>query len=78
MKDFQFHQIMGFPFEKTFSFHEGGYSLDVHNGNGTVLDQKKSKKGKETPKEDMDVIENRLKRAAQLYKEEYGKKSKKK
>ncbi len=40
--------------------------------------QKKSKKGKETPKEDMELIENRLKRAEQLYKEEYGKKGKKK
>jgi len=40
--------------------------------------QKKSKKGKETPKEDIEKIGNRLKWAEQLYKEEYGKKNKKK
>lgn len=40
--------------------------------------QKKSKKGKQTPKEEIDLIEKRLKWAEQLYKEEYGKKSKKK
>ncbi len=40
--------------------------------------QKKSKKGKETPKEDIELIEKRLKWAEQLYKETYGKKSKKK
>jgi phage-related protein len=40
--------------------------------------QKKSKKGKQTPKEEIDLIEKRLKWADQLYKEEYGKKSKKK
>ncbi|SRR5581483_10918555 len=39
--------------------------------------QKKSKKGKATPKEEIDLIEKRLKWAEQLYKEEYGKKGKK-
>lgn len=36
--------------------------------------QKKSKKGKQTPKEDRELIETRLKRAAELYKDQYGKK----
>jgi phage-related protein len=39
--------------------------------------QKKSKRGKETPKEDKELIENRLKWAEQVYKEQYGKKAKK-
>ena len=40
--------------------------------------KKKSKRESETPKEDREVIEKRLKWAEQVYKEEYGKKSKKK
>lgn len=40
--------------------------------------QKKSKKGIETPKKDMDLIEKRLKWAEALYKEQYGKKKPKK
>jgi hypothetical protein len=35
------------------------------------------KKGKQTPKEEKEIIEQRLKRAEQIYKEEYGKKNKK-
>lgn len=40
--------------------------------------QKKSKSGIKTPKEEKELIEQRLKWAAQHYEEEYGKKSKKK
>lgn len=40
--------------------------------------QKKSKKGIATPKEDMEVIKQRLKWAEALYKEQYGKKKTKK
>jgi phage-related protein len=40
--------------------------------------QKKSKKGKETPKEDMELIKQRLKWAEIVYKEQYGKKKSKK
>lgn len=40
--------------------------------------QKKSKKGIATPKEDMDLIKQRLKWAETLYKEHYGKKKSKK
>jgi len=39
--------------------------------------QKKSKKGIATPKPDMEVIEKRLKWAAKIYEEEYGKNRKK-
>lgn len=39
--------------------------------------QEKSKKGSQTPKEDIELIEKRLKWAEQVYKEEYGKKNKK-
>lgn len=38
--------------------------------------QKKSKKGSEVPKEDKELIEQRLKWAEQIYKEQYGKKKK--
>lgn len=40
--------------------------------------QKKSKKGIATPKEDMELIKQRLKWAEALYKEQYGKKKSKK
>lgn len=40
--------------------------------------QKKSKKGIATPKEDMELIKQRLKWAEALYKEHYGKKKSKK
>lgn len=40
--------------------------------------QKKSKKGIATPKEDMELIKQRLKWAEVLYKEQYGKKKSKK
>lgn len=40
--------------------------------------QKKSKKGIATPKEDMEMIKQRLKWAEALYKEQYGKKKTKK
>jgi phage-related protein len=40
--------------------------------------QKKSKKGIATPKEDMELIKQRLKWAEALYKELYGKKKSKK
>lgn len=40
--------------------------------------QKKSKKGIATPKEDMELIKQRLKWAETLYKEKYGKKKSKK
>lgn len=40
--------------------------------------QKKSKKGIATPKEDIDLINQRLKWAESLYKEQYGKKKSKK
>lgn len=39
--------------------------------------QKKSKRGKETPREDRALIDNRLKWAEEIYKENYGKKKKK-
>ena len=39
--------------------------------------QKKSKKGSETPKKEKELIEQRLKWAEQIYKEQYGKKQKK-
>lgn len=39
--------------------------------------QKKSKKGSEVPKENKELIEQRLKWADQIYKENYGKKKKK-
>lgn len=39
--------------------------------------QKKSKKKAETPKKDVELIEQRLKWADQIYKEQYGKKKKK-
>ena len=39
--------------------------------------QKKSKRGSETPKQDKELIEQRLKWAAQIYKDQYGKKKKK-
>lgn len=39
--------------------------------------KKKSKRGSETPKEDKKLIVNRLKRADEIYKENYGKKSSK-
>ncbi|MDP1608917.1 MAG: type II toxin-antitoxin system RelE/ParE family toxin [Chlamydiales bacterium] len=38
--------------------------------------QKKSKKGSEVPKEDKELIEQRMKWAEQIYKELYGKKKK--
>src|SRR3989344_526613 len=38
--------------------------------------QKKSKKGSAVPKEDKELIEQRLKWAEQIYKEQYGKKKK--
>ena len=38
--------------------------------------QKKSKKGAQTPKEDRELIEKRLKWAEEIYKENYGKKKK--
>ena len=40
--------------------------------------QKKSKKGAQTPKEDKELIEKRLKWADDVYKENYGKKKKSK
>jgi phage-related protein len=40
--------------------------------------QKKSKRGSETPKQDKETIEKRLKWAEEVYEEQYGKKSKKK
>jgi phage-related protein len=40
--------------------------------------QKKSKKGKATPKEDLELIKKRLKWAETLHKEKYGKKKTKK
>lgn len=39
--------------------------------------KKKSKKGSQVPKEDRELIEDRLKRADEIYKENYGKKSNK-
>ncbi len=39
--------------------------------------QKKSKRGKETPREDKELIDKRLKWAEEIYKENYGKKKKK-
>ena len=39
--------------------------------------QKKSKKGKKTPQQEVDLIEKRLKWANQIYEEQYGKKNKK-
>ena len=39
--------------------------------------QKKSKKGSEVPKEDRELIEQRLKWADQIYRDQYGKKKKK-
>jgi phage-related protein len=39
--------------------------------------QKKSKKQSETPKQDKELIEKRLKWASQIYEEKYGKKKKK-
>ncbi len=38
--------------------------------------RKKSKKGAQIPKEDKELIEKRLKRAEEIYKEQYGKKKK--
>jgi phage-related protein len=38
--------------------------------------QKKSKRGSQTPKEDKELIEKRLKWAEEIYKENYGKKKK--
>lgn len=40
--------------------------------------QKKSKRGKQTPKEELEVIKQRLKWADDVYREKYGKKTKKK
>jgi phage-related protein len=40
--------------------------------------QKKSTKGKETPKPELEIIKKRLKWAEQVHKDVYGKKSKKK
>ena len=54
----------------TVHFKEAIYVLHIF--------QKKSKKGITTPKEDMDLIKQRLKWAETLHKEQYGKKKSKK
>lgn len=52
----------------TIRFEEAVYVLHIF--------QKKSKKGRETPKEDMELINQRLKWAEALHKERHGKKKK--
>lgn len=54
----------------TVRFEEAIYVLHIF--------QKKSKKGIETPKQDLDLIKKRLKWAEALHKEHYGKKKTKK